>query len=177
MENNNSEKKENASQETPKEKKMSPKEFWTRLSIWTLLAVVIPVGFIIWKYGLFKSSGSIQLSGWAIIGIFIIAIYFVYLLKSAKKGMPRDSMIVQCIDGYAIIIPLIALLLIVKSVKNTLAEFEQVLIVIIVCESIAVPINPMRKWAAQNNIERGIDILSTVISTSKKKARSKKDEK
>jgi cation transport ATPase len=145
--------------------KMSRKEFWIRFSLWISFAVIAPIGFLAWRYGLFTSSegAKTSLNGWGILAVIILGIFFIYMIKEAKKGMPEGSMLVQCLDGYGILIPLVLLILLLDGIKDSIAYFEEVLIVLVVCEGIAVPINPMRKWAAQNNIERGSNLLSSSI--------------
>lgn len=145
--------------------KMSAKEFWIRFCFWAVIAAGIPVGFLAWRYGLFTASqGQVtSLTGWGTLASIILAIFFIYILREAKRGMPAGSMVVQCINGYTAIIPLLALLLIVHSIKNSVNYFEETLCVIILCEAIAVPINPMPKWAAQNHIDMESNIIISAI--------------
>jgi hypothetical protein len=145
--------------------KMSSKEFWIRFSIWSLLAAVGPVAFLAWRYGLFSQSGGsgVSLSGWGILSIVLLSIFFIYIVKKAKKGMPEGSMAVQCIDGYSALVPLLAVIGILQTIKTNVSYFEEALIVVFVFEALAIPVNPMPKWAAQNNLERKSNLLTDII--------------
>lgn len=154
--------------------KMSKKQFWVRFSLWALFAAIVPVAFIIYKYGLFvpadtQAKSEYQLSGWGILAIAIVAIFLLILLKDAMKGLPNGSMIKQCVKGVGALIPLFLLILMINSVKDSIESFEQVMIVLFVSELVAVPINPFPKWAAQNNI----DMTENIIVRSIRKALDK----
>ena len=146
-------------------RKMSKKEFWIRLGIWIVFAVVAPIGFLAWRYGLFTASDGVRVSlnGWGILAVIIIGFFLLYVIKEAKRGMPEGSMFVQCLNGYGLLIPLVLCVLILEAIKSNIGYLEQVLIVLIVCEAIAIPINPMPKWAVQNNLDRGGKFLSSAI--------------
>lgn len=146
-------------------RKMSKKEFWLRLAAWAAFAVMAPIGFLAWRYGLFTASDGVRVSlnGWGILAVIIIGFFLLYVIKEAKRGMPEGSMLVQCLNGYGLLIPLVLCILILESIKSNIDYLEQVLIVIVVCEAIAIPINPMPRWAVQNNLERGGNFLSTAI--------------
>ena len=51
------------------------------------------------------------------------------------------------------IIPLLVLLYFIEKVSGDIATFEQALTCVIVCEAIAIPIDPLPVWAYQRNIE------------------------
>lgn len=161
-------------EKTETSEKMSKKQFWIRFSLWALFAAIIPVGFIIYKYGLFvpantTTKAQYQLSGWGIISIVIVAIFLLVLLKDAMKGLPNGSMIKQCVKGIGMLIPLFLFILMINSIKDSIEAFEEVLIVLLVSELVAVPINPFPKWATQNNI----DMTENIIVKSIKKALGK----
>lgn len=156
-------------------KKMTTGEFWIRFSLWTLFAVVVPIGFIAWRFGLFKPTDntvqttSLKLSGWGIIGVIIIGIFILAIIRQAKKGLPYGSMLCQCIDGYSLLIPLLLAVLVIDGVKDNIDKFEQILIVTLVSEAVGIPINPMRRWAMEHNIERSSNILTKIIKEAIKK--------
>ena len=133
--------------------KMSKKEFWIRFGIWFALAVVAPFAYIFHEYGLFRDSSPRRLSGWGIIAIIFVAIMMMAILRQARQGMPKGSMVRQCIDGYSLLVPIIVVILIIEVTKDKIEGFERFLIFMVACEAIAVPINPMPKWGAINNVE------------------------
>lgn len=155
---------------------MSTAEFWIRFAIWVLLAVFAPVIYLAVAYGLFTESkgGDTCLTGWGTFAIMFTCIMLLVIVNQAKKGMRYGSMARQCIDGYMVLIPIFCLVLLLDAIKGNIESFERFLIVMIICEAIAVPVNPMRKWAEQNHIE----MVEGFISRTIKKALSKdKDEK
>lgn len=156
-------------------KKMSAGEFWTRFAFWTLFSVMVPIGFIAWRFGLFKltdntaQTASLKLSGWGIIGVIIVGLFILAIIRQAKKGLAYGSMLCQCIDGYSLLIPLLLAILLIDGIKDNIDKFEQILIVTLVSEAIGIPINPMRRWAMEHNIERSSNILTKIIKEAIKK--------
>lgn len=145
------------------EKKMTKKEFWIRFGIWVTFAVVIPFVYLATAYGLFESKGT-TLSGWGVFAIVFVTVMLLYIVKTARDGMPKGTLFRQCIDGYMLLIPIIVALVLVHNLKNTLESLERFLIVLVLCEAIAVPINPMQKWAYQNHVEQADGVLSKAFA-------------
>lgn len=156
--------------------KMTAKEFWVRLVIWVIFAAVIPVAYIAAKYKIFTAKDeSYKLTGWGIIAIIIVAVFLISLIKEVLAGLPKGSMIRQCITGAMKLIPFFLLLLVVHAIKNSIEAFEGFLVVLIVSEAVATPINPLPKWAAQNNVEIGENAIFKAISRAAKGYIGKKD--
>ena len=135
------------------EQKMSAKQFWIRFAIWATLALAIPLAFVAWRFGIFSNREGHSLSGWGVVAIALLSFFFIYVIELAKQGMPKGSMANQCLDGLKIVIPLILSLFLLRSIKNSIEQFESFIAVLIICESAAIPVNPMPKWAAQNHID------------------------
>ena len=123
--------------------------FWSRFVSWTLFSLILPATFIIWRFDLFKKISKIQLGGWSIFLIILAAAFVFTIIKYihlAFKG--HYSFIGQCLSGFCkIVLPLLIVLLIVYSVQNTIEMLIQVLSCVTLCEAIAIPINPLPKWA------------------------------
>lgn len=166
---------ENENKEKPAYKPMSPKQFWIRMGIWLVFAVIAPVVFLGCRFGLFTQREGVTTSvtGYGVLAIIIVSVAFVYIMKSARKGLSDGSMVAQCIDGFCALIPVIVLILIIDACRNSIAAFEDFLIFFVVSEAIAVPVNPMRRWAEERHIERkksvALDIVKAAIEESKKK--------
>ena len=127
--------------------------FWIRFVIYVMFAVAIPVAFLIWRFKLFHTISSISIGGWGVIAILIVAFSFISMLKYIRKGLPF-SFITQCINGIVkIIIPLVAVLLVVNALKNSVNELIQFLVVYIACQVVAIPVNPLPKWVHDNKLE------------------------
>jgi len=135
-----------------KPKIMSTKEFIIRFILFALSGCVFPFAFIAYRYDIFKSPHS-TLTGVGFFAIILVLIFCVYVLKMFKKAHP-DTMATQIISGYTyIVIFLLLPLLWIQAIEGDIEMYEQVLEVVIMCELIAVPINPLRIWARQKNIE------------------------
>lgn len=140
-------------QETKKTKELTPKQiFWIRFVFWAVFACILPAAFIVYRFDLF-SGNKASIGGWGIFAILIVAVFIISLLNYIRKGLPY-SMTSQCIKGFCkVILPLLAVLLIVWCIRNNLDAFIQSIGCVIVCETIAVPINPMPKWIHDNMSE------------------------
>lgn len=170
------EKKEGVSkEEKPAYKPMSAKQFWIRFAIWFVFAVVAPIVFLGCRFGLFTQREGTQTSatGYGILAIAIVTVAAIYVMKEARKGLNDGNMLAQCIDGFCALLPVVVLILIIDASKDSIAAFEDFLIFFVVSEAIAVPVNPMRRWAEEHHIERGksitMDIVKEAIKEYKKK--------
>lgn len=133
---------------------MEKKIFLARLILFTIFACVLPFSFIAWRYHIFTTLNSISLSGWGIIAIVIALVFIVYVARMLKRGMPY-SMLTQCIGGLLkVTLPLILLYVVVNAIKNQSEIFLQALLVVIISETIAIPINPFPKWLNDNQIKK-----------------------
>ena len=141
---------------------MTAKEFWIRFAVWATLAVILPFVYIACAYGLFENKGT-TLSGWGVVAVAFVTVMIVATVNQAKAGMPKGSMARQCIDGYMMLIPLIAAAVVVHAVRNSLAEFERFLFVMIACEAVTVPINPMPRWGAEHNLEQTENLFLSLL--------------
>ena len=133
---------------------MEKKIFLARIILFTIFACVLPFSFIAWRYHIFTTLNSVSLSGWGIIAIVIALVFIVYVARMLKRGMPY-SMLTQCIGGLLkVTLPLILLYVVVNAIKNQSEIFLQALLVVIISETIAIPINPFPKWLNDNQIKK-----------------------
>lgn len=162
--------------------KMSGKQFWIRFVIWIAVAILAPIGFMFYKYDMIvkthtEASDGYSMTGWGVLGCIIVTVFLLYVIHEAKKGLSYGSMLSQCIDGYALLIPGVVLIFLLDAIKDNIAAFEQVLIAFVICEAIAVPINPMRRWAFEHNIEMKGHFFTDIISKAIKKSKTEEEEK
>lgn len=161
--------------ETPAYKPMSARQFWIRLAIWLAFAVVAPIVFLGCRFGLFtqREGAQVSITGYGILAILIVTVAAIYIMKSARKGLNDGNMLAQCIDGFCALLPIVVLILVIDASKNSISAFEDFLIFFVLSEAIAVPVNPMRRWAEEHHIERGkfiaMDIVKAAIKEYKKK--------
>lgn len=127
--------------------------FWIRFVIWALFAAVLPFLFIAFRYGIFDKLSSISISGWGLVAIIIVMCFAFYLVRCLRMGLKgRSPFVLQCVNGVCkVIVPLVCALFLLDSIKNSIAVFEQALIVVTLCEAIAIPINPMPVWVHEMN--------------------------
>lgn len=143
------------------DKKKELLTFWIRFVVWTIFACVAPVGFIVWRFELFSKVSAVQFGGWGILAVIIIAVFIISVFRYVSKGMMRWSMTKQVILGVCkVTIPLLALYWILSAISNNITIFLQALAVVIACETVAIPINPLPKWVdekTQGQINSPID--------------------
>ena len=123
--------------------------FWSRFVAWSMFACVLPFVFIVWRFDLFKTISKIQIGGWGILAI-IIVIFFVFTIiryvKMAFRG--HYSLTGQILGGICkIIIPLVSFYLVLYSAKSNVDLLMQVIGCVTICEAVAIPLNPLPKWA------------------------------
>lgn len=129
---------------TEEEKKKKRKIFIARAIGFFAFGAGLPFAFIAWRYGLFTAKSGVQMSlgGWGIVAVAIVGIILIYMLRQVGKALPH-SMLTQCMSGFVkVIVPLGLILIILNGVKDSLDYFIQALTAIIICEAIAIPMNP-----------------------------------
>ena len=140
-----------------------PKTVFTiRLILWAAFSAILPFIFIAWRYGIFKSTSKISLSGWGIIGVIILVVFIITLVAYLYKGM-KPGLAKQCIGGFVkIILPLVILLLFVVEIKNHIQVTYQALSCVIICELVGIPLNPFPDWLEKRRVEQGKEKAETL---------------
>lgn len=131
--------------------------FIIRVALFTIFACILPFVFIAWRYDIFRvvneTDTRVSLSGWGFLAIIIVFFFIRYCMNVLKRTIPF-SMTYQILNGIIkIIMPLILLLFIVNALENSIHLFKQALIVTIICEGVAIPINPFPKYMHDKGIE------------------------
>ena len=123
--------------------------FWTRFVAWTCFACVFPFMFIIWRFELYKTISKIQIGGWGLIGIVIVAVFVLTVIKYVRLALSaKYSLLGQILGGFCkVILPLLVALCILYSVRDNVNAMIQALGCVVLCEAIAIPLNPLPKWA------------------------------
>ena len=81
---------------------------------------------------------------------FIGKALIVFYLDGMKT---RYSYIKQIVEGFSkVLLPLVILLITMFLIKDNVTMIIESLIVIIGCETVAIFINPLPKWAFDNNV-------------------------
>lgn len=144
---------------------MTRKQFWTRLGLYALFGAVLPFIFITFRFNLFGKVTKVNIGGWELVALIFIAVFLLKLLNSVKKGLPF-SMLSQILNGLVkVILPLILALIISYYFKDSMDYLAQFLCVLVICESVAIIVNPLPRWAHENKLEEDKATLKEVIST------------
>ncbi len=141
------------------------KIFWARFIGWVTFAAILPVLFIIFRFEVFGGH-HVAIGFWGYVVIAIILAFIISVLRYVCKAMPY-SMAAQCISGLGrVILPLVIIFVIVWAIRDSLDTFLQALGVVIACEAVAIPINPMPKWIKEHLTEeqqKRISSLSDIV--------------
>lgn len=129
-----------------------------------------------------ERSMKIGLLGVMVIGVFIgvIGVLLAYWLKGLKTKFSIAKQII--LGAVKLILPLCLVLLIVQliynkmclidyqklinwfeAIKVSLQEIKDALLIIILCESIAIVINPLPRWCFDNNIDGLTGIAKQIL--------------
>ena len=154
--------------------------FIMRAILWVLLAAIMPFIFIAKRFEIFDKSSPLHLGGWGFIAIVIIIIVSFRLFKYITSVLKiRKPFATQCLSGmFKIIIPMIAIILLLKSLKNNIDVFVESFAVIILFEAMAIPVNPFPVWVYEKQKELSDeDKKDTVQYIASKLKLNKKDKK
>lgn len=162
---------------TPEQKEK--RIFIARVIGWVIFSCLLPVAFIVWRYDLFRKAGTVQMSGWGLFAIVIIFVFIYVLVKYINAGFKGYSMTKQVLNGVTkVLIPLGALLALCVSIRNNADFFIQALGLVLICETIAIPVNPFPKWVyekTEGQTDNVVDVITQDVETKIKK--KKKEEK
>ena len=123
--------------------------FWSRFASWAMFSCVLPFIFIVYRFNLFGKISKIQIGGWGIIAIVIVAAFIFTIIRYIKLAFAgRYSLVGQILGGICkIILPMAIFMVILYNIKNNVEIMIQVMGCVISCEAIAIPLNPLPKWA------------------------------
>jgi hypothetical protein len=123
--------------------------FWFRFVCWLLAAIILPFLFVAFRFDLFEQVNKVSIGLPELFVIGIGAGFLFSLLRYIKAGFKgRYTFIGQCIAGLLkITLPLIIFYAVINVMKDNIEYFLQSLGCVVLCETIAIPLNPMPKWA------------------------------
>lgn len=151
------------------------KEFWLRMIGFGLFACILPFVFLAYRYDLFTKVSKIQIGGWGIIAVIIVFFFVKYVCSMVKQGMPY-SMTTQIITGVCkVIVPLALVWVLAYSIKDNIDTFLQSLGVVILCEAIAIPINPLPKWVETHKRNQQDTFMDMFVDKLYKKKEEQKE--
>lgn len=149
---------------------MTKKELITRLSLFLLFSLVAPLTYISIRCKLFSVKKSISV--WFIIIIGIVLAVVSLIIKYYLDGMKtKYSILKQILEGtIKIILPIAFVLVAIVWFKSKLEWIIdnvnlmiEILGVVLGCEIIAVVVNPLPKWAFENNVDGLVQITDKLF--------------
>lgn len=140
------------------------KKFWTQLVVTGFFALIAPVTYLILRYNLFQTTSKLQIGLWGVVVIFIVFFVLKALISFYLEGMKtKYSYLKQIVSGFSkVLFPLFVLLVILVLIKDNTVLLIESTSVIIGCEAIAIMINPLPKWAFDNNVEGLGEIIDKI---------------
>jgi len=153
---------------------MDKKEFLTKLILFITFSIIAPIVYLSIRFSLFTSKTSLSL--WGVFVLMILCSMIIIMLKYYLSGMKTKwSIAKQIINGFLkIIMPLVIILILAIWFKakytwllSNIDAFIEVMCVIIGCEIFAVLINPLDKWAFENNVDGLVEIVDKIIKKEK----------
>lgn len=157
--------------------KEQKRNFIIRIILWALFSCVIPVAFIGWRYNLFSKVSSVSLSGWGLIAVVIIFAFLIVVVKYVKAGFVEWTMTKQVINGVMkVLVPLGTILAICISIRSNIDMFIQAMSCTLVCEAVAIPINPFPKWVYEKSKGRFENTIDFIVTKFYEKDKEKKGE-
>lgn len=127
--------------------------FILRAFLFAVFAAVLPIIFILWRYGAFDGGKTTYGLGTLLVGL-LAFIVVRYALGEIKEALPY-SMVTQIVVGVMkVILPLVLLYFLLLKMRNEADLLMQCVIAVILCECVAIPINPFPKWREEHKEER-----------------------
>lgn len=120
--------------------------FWIRFAIWCVCSLVIPIGFINYRYQLFSKVTKVSVSGWILLVgviVFVFSIILVRYVLHSRKYSYFKQIIKGCVT---LILPLLFVIYCLYWARDTIDQLIQVLCVCCLSWVIAIAVNPMPKW-------------------------------
>ena len=112
---------------------------------WLFFAIILPIICINGKYHLFvKGDGNLKFTGWALVGLLILFIGLYALCSYIIDAYSvKYRTWVKLLKGFQrIILPLLILFFMCGIINSNIDKIENLLLEIIISESVAIIINP-----------------------------------
>lgn len=149
---------------------MEKKSFLIRLILFLIFSLAIPIVYVSIRFHLFTNKQIISI--WGIILLIIILCVVVVMIKFYLDGMKtKFSYLKQILMGtIKVLIPIAIVWLLCFWIKSKIGVFVsnvdlmvETLSVIFVSELFAIIINPLPKWAFENNVDGLVQITDKIL--------------
>ena len=149
---------------------MSKKEFIIRFALFLTFALLFPITYITVRCKLYRQTTT--LSFWFLLLIIIVVIVTMVLIKYYLDGMKtKYSFFKQILSGTIKVLVPLAIVLFgavwFKGKAEWIVEhtnlFIEVIGVILASEVVAIVVNPLPKWAFDNNVDGLVEITDKIL--------------
>lgn len=169
-----------------KEKRKALAVFWLRMFGWLLTGCGAPITTFAVKFGLFTKTGyeivydelgnptsitTTALNGWGIVSCMLVGFTIIQILKEVVSAYTGYSLTKQILDGILHkIIPLLIAFFICYFISGVVQQMMVCLGVVIVCQIVAIPLNPLPKWKYEKKgCEDYSDAMSSMVKMLKER--------
>lgn len=146
---------------------MTPKQkFIFRLGLTIIFSVILPVTYLAIRFELFTKADTFRLSLWGVLLLVYLITIIGFLVKIYLTGMKtRYSYFKQILQGgIKIVLPLLVVIVILNTLKHNIDILIEFLYVVLPCVVGAIVVNPLPKWAFENNVEGLGEIIAKVYN-------------
>ena len=143
--------------------------FWIRFATMSAVGILTPILYLLIRYNLFQRELKITLGLMGVVALAFICLAFIVLIRYYVSGMKtKYSWFKQLLDGFSkLIIPIIVFVAVMYVGKHYTAQLIEFCWVLIPCELVAIAVNPLPKWAFDNNVEGLSEITEKIFSRNK----------
>lgn len=149
---------------------MQKKELITRLILFLMFSLIAPITYVSIRCKLFSTKTTISV--WFIIVLGVVLAIVSLIIKYYLDGMKtKYSIFKQILEGFIkVILPITFVLISVVWFKSKMEWIVsnvnlmiEILSIILGCEVIAVIVNPLPKWAFENNVDGLVQITDKIF--------------
>lgn len=155
--------------------KQQKTKFWILMTLFVMFSLIIPITYLSIRFSLFSvvEFKAIRVSFWAIFLVLLILIILIVMIKYYLSGLKtKYSFFKKLLTGLVkFIIPLVMIILCVFLLKGKMLEIAnatsemvepirigfnrvlEALSIITISELVAICVNPLPKWAFDNNVD------------------------
>lgn len=151
--------------------------FAIRLIVFLLASVFAPCIYLIIEFNLFQAKTTVQIGLWGIICFIICASVGTVMLKYYLAGMKhKHSFTKQIVVLFLkVVLPVLIAILVLTWLKDNISQVIKFLWVLLPCEVVGGVVNPLPKWAVENEIEGITDSIDKLLGS--REDRAKKETK
>jgi hypothetical protein len=157
--------------------------FWSRFTAWFFLSVITPSAIIITQYEIFSQRNSTtKITGMGLLALLGLGGGVFYIVKSLGEA-ENNPWVSGMVQGFVrIILPLLGVYLLAGIIAFNLEKIRIILVVSLLAEGLALPINPLPEYVAEKKKQRkmqetlgiGTDELRTIAKIAEMAAEKEK---